>query len=155
MLLAFKDEHNAIIKENVELKKKVEELETRIREMVCKWCDSTKHSSEKCRNHELIGNSMRLQLGTGIFCIACSKSAQQLWVVVIPKDSYACLVGKWHPNIITGCTIEALNFRCGLDYAGDSTLEKFEFLTKHEYQVIKEREPKIAKWLVEHQAWTE
>lgn len=152
MLLAFEEEQSAIIKENAELKKKVEDLEAKLAALApvaCSWCRSTKHTTEGCRNAELMKPFHVEVLGLGMFYVSRPGESANRWAIVIAKDSYAVLAGSFSVSALYGCEPKPLTFLDGVNYSNDSAAQKFEWLTKHEYQKIKELEPRIATWLDE------
>lgn len=159
LIEAFKlieDERCILTKENVELTKKIRELEAKLAALtppVCSWCRSTKHTTEKCGNAELMKPFHVEVLGPGQFYISRPGISCGRWVVVIAKDSYAVLAGTFVVSALYGCEPKPLTFGDGVNYANDSAAQKFEWLTCHEYQKIKELEPELATWLVEQKLW--
>jgi len=152
LLKEIDDTHFALAEENSVLKKKVEELEAKLAELTpktCSWCRSTKHTTEGCRNAELMKPFHVEVLGLGMFYVSRPGESANRWVIVIAKDSYAVLAGSFSVSALYGCEPKPLTFLDGVNYSNDSAAQKFEWLTKHEYQKIKELEPRIATWLDE------
>lgn len=87
--------------------------------------------------------------GEGKFCF------NDKWLVVIPKGSYPVLVGQIWGNFQAEArwTVKPLTYVMGFDAGED--VKRFEYLTKHEYEVILDREPEMALWLVKQSLWNE
>jgi hypothetical protein len=105
----------------------------------CFWCRDN-HLQKDCHHDKFmtaIGASRNLW---GVFE---TKTVDGIfWVFAFPIKKYPILIGYRG----TGTRIQSLDFFAGQDY-GKAGFPVPEIFTKHEFQVIKDNDPKLAEWV--------
>lgn len=124
----------------------------------CTYCRDRGHWYGECPYLSMMRDTFGIGRLPGFFVL-------NDWLIAFPMGKYPILVGKSLLQLDRRVPIDLelfkekirkLTFVDGVTYSGlssDNPIRKFEFLTEHEFSVIEEHDPELAKTIVQLGLW--